>query len=153
MLFGLCCMIGMQLGMKKTARLKTLRSLRNDLVRFSERIITCSSTLAEIAAEGDGTLSDMFRIYLEMLSAGRKEADAAESAAEILNGYGNVQNEMQSFLNGLSSSARSNLIKRTEALMPILERAVAEAETEAKQARVLKISGVLTGAGLAILLL
>lgn len=153
MLFGLCCMIGIRLGMKKTARLHLLQSLRNDLARFSERIVTCSGTLTEIAEEGNGTLSRMLRIYLEMLCEGKKEADAAEYAAEALNGFGNVQNEVRSFLNGLSGAARDSLIKRTEALMPVLERAEAEAETEAKQARVLKISGVLTGAGLAILLL
>lgn len=153
MLFGLCCMIGIRLGMKKTARLRMLQSLRNELSRFSERIITCSGTLTEIAGEGDGTLSRMLRIYLEQLCAGQKEANAAEHASEVLNGYGNVQNEVRSFLNGLSGAARGSLIKRTEDLMPILERAVAEAETEAKQARVLRISGVLIGAGLAILLL
>ena len=56
-------------------------------------------------------------------------------------------------MNGLSTAARCDLIKRTETLMPILLRAETEAEQDAKQARVLRISGVLTGAGLAILLM
>lgn len=153
MLFGLCCMIGMRLGARKTAYLHTVRSLRCDLQLFSERIGTCSSMLKDIAGELTGTLSVVLRAYLDRLDAGCTESDAAEYALDGLHAYGTVQAGMRLFLTGLSNATRKDLILRMQALMPMLERAEAEAEAEAKQARVLRISGVLTGAGLAILLL
>ena len=153
MLFGLCCVIGMRLGAKKTAYLRTVRSLRCDLQLFSERIGTCSSTLKEIAGELSGTLSTMMHTYLDRLDAGCTEADAAEYALDGLQAFGTVQAGMRMFLTGLSTASRKDLMLRSQTLAPMLERAEAEAEAEAKQARVLRISGVLIGAGLAILLL
>ena len=48
-------------------------------------------------------------------------------------------------------NGRLNL-RRIETLSHALDRAEAEAEAEAKQARVIRVSGVLIGAGLAIVL-
>ena len=153
MLFGLCCLIGFRLGAKKTAQLRTVQSLRRDVQLLSERVGSGGSTLLEIAGEMNGTLSEILRIYLEKLDEGAAETDAAAFALECLRGSGNVQAGVRMFLAGLSTASRSDLIARTKALSPMLERAETEAEAEEKQARVLRISGVLTGAGLAILLL
>lgn len=153
MLFGLCCVIGMRLGARKTARLNGVRSLRSDLQLFSERVTAGSSPLKEIAGELNGTLSILLQTYLDRLDEGEREADAAESALLSLPVNGTAQAGMRMFLIGLSTATRRDLMMRVQALAPMLERAEAEAETEAKQARVLRISGVLIGAGLAILLL
>jgi hypothetical protein len=153
MLFGLCSLIGIRLGAKKTTRLKTIRSFRNDLGVFLERIGSINSALPEIATALTGPLSSILRRYLDLLHAGNNETEAAEGAAAILKECGSIRDEVQMFVNGLSTAARCDLIKRTETLMPILLRAETEAEQDAKQARVLRISGVLTGAGLAILLM
>ena len=153
LLFGLCCMIGFQLGRRKTSRLRTIRSLQSDLQLFSERIGSGCGTLTEIQCELIGALGEILKIYLDMLSEGRKEADAAECATADLRDCSAVKDEIGTLLVGLSTASRSDLVRRTQTLKPLLERAEKEAETDAKQARVLQISGVLTGAGLAILLL
>ena len=153
LLFGLCCMIGFRLGRKKTGRLKVIRSLRSDLQLFSERIGSGCGTLKELQGELNGALGEILKTYLEMLKEGTREADAAENAIGDLRGSGTAEAGIRMFLIGLSTASRSDLIRRTQTLGTMLERAEEEAETEAKQARVLQISGVLTGAGLAILLL
>ncbi|MBR4905925.1 MAG: hypothetical protein IKZ44_03645 [Clostridia bacterium] len=153
LLFGLCCMIGFQLGRKKTGRLKTIRSLRSDLQLFSERVGSGCGTLTELQGELNGMLGEILKTYLDMLKEGKGEAYAAECAIEELRGSGTVEAGTRMFLTGLSTASRIDLIRRTQTLVTMLERAEEEAETAAKQARVLQISGVLTGAGLAILLL
>ncbi len=153
LLFGLCCMIGFRLGRKKTARLRTIRSLRSDLQLFSERIGSGCGTLNELQGEMNGALGEVLKVYLEMLEDGSGEADAAERAIDELSGSGTTEAGIRMFLIGLPTASRNDLIRRTHTLGTMLERAEEEAETTAKQARVLQISGVLTGAGLAILLL
>ncbi len=153
MLFGLCCMIGFQLGRRKTGRLKTIRSLRSDLQLFSERISAGCGMMTELAGELNGTMGEILKTYLVMLGEGKKEAEAAGCAIGELCACETVLAGVRMFLIGLSTASRNDLIRRTQTLELMLERAEKEAETEAKQARVLQISGVLTGAGLAILLL
>ena len=153
LLFGLCCMIGFRLGRKKTGRLKVIRSLRSDLQLFSERIGSGCGTLKDLQGELNGALGEILKTYLDMLKEGNGGADAAENAIGDLRGSGTAEAGIRMFLIGLSTASRSDLIRRTQMLGTMLERAEEEAETEAKQARVLQISGVLTGAGLAILLL
>ena len=153
LLFGLCCMIGFRLGRRKTGRLRTIRSLQSDLQLFTERIGSGCGTLKELQGELNGTLGESLRIYLDMLDGGKREADAAECAIEDLRECGAVTDGIRMFLIGLSTASRNDLIRRSQTLGAMLERAEEEAETAAKQARVLQISGVLTGAGLAILLL
>ncbi len=153
LLFGLCCMIGFRLGRKKTGRLKAIRSLRSDLILFSERIGSGCGTLKELQSELNGALGEILKVYLDMLDAGKQEVDAAESAVEEHRDNETVEEGIRMFLTGLSTASRTDLIRRTQTLGKLLERAEKEAETAAKQARILQISGVLTGAGLAILLL
>lgn len=152
MLFGLCCAIGMQLGAQKTARLKTVRSLIAELRVFRERIGAGQERLSKIATE-DGVLFDCLRRYLDGLERARSEADAANDAIEPLKSGSAEALEMQTFLCGLSETTRNDLLLRIHALESGLARAEDEAESGAKQARVLKLSGVLIGAGLTILLL
>ncbi len=153
MLFGLCTLIGMRLAAKKTARLNTVRSLRKDLVLFSERIATGGGTLAKIAAGQNGMLFTLLGRYLSALSDGESELNAAACAADMLKKDSTEQAGIRMFFSGLASASRADLIKRVNTLSPMLERAEGEAETETKQARVLRISGALVGAGLTILLL
>lgn len=153
MLFGLCCMIGVGLGARKTARLQTIRSLRGDLQLFSERIASGRGTLTEIAGEQGGALTEMLQIYLDRLAAGSGETEAAKTAFEDLHVCETVREGIRIFLTGLSTATRGDLKARTKTLSATLDRAESEAETEAKQARVLRVSGVLIGAGLAILLM
>ena len=149
MLFGLCTMIGMQLGAKKTARLFTVRTLRKELQLFSERITSGRGTLMEIASEKDGLLSEMLGRYLDALGKG----EAAGKAAGKLKAESTEHAGMLMFFTGLSTGSRMDLIGRANALSPTLGRAENEAEAEAKQARVLRVSGMLIGAGVAILLI
>ena len=153
MLFGLCTLIGMRLGAKKTARLNMVRSLRKDLVLFSERIATGGGTLTEIISGQNSMLFTMLGQYLSALSEGKTESDAAESAVKGVKRDSTEQAGLRMFLTGLSLASRNDLIKRANALTPMLERAEDDAETEAKQARVMRVSGALVGAGLSILLL
>lgn len=153
LLFGLCCMIGFRLGARKTACLKTVRSLQSDLQLFSERIKADGGTLTEIAAKLNGTLAGILQTYLDLLAAGKGETDAAETASGLCSGCGTAHAGLKLFLNGLSAASRSDLIRRTQTLTSTLERAETEAESEAGQGRVFRIAGVLIGAALAILLL
>ena len=153
MLFGLCCAIGFRLSMKKSKHLEEVRSILSEMMRFSDRITTNAVTLEEIAQELNGTLAGILRDYLDSLRAGKRESEAAEHAVETLHGSEKQQSELCRFLSGLSTASRSGLIERTQMLIPALKQAEAEAEEEANRARVLRISGVLIGAGLAILLL
>ena len=153
LLFGLCCLIGVRLGARKTTGLLTVRSLKNELQLFSEQVTAKSGTLNEIAKNSDGLLSDVLQSYLAALSNGASEGKAAEEASEILQENKTLQAGVRMFLTGLSEATRLDLIKRTQVLSSTLDRAESEAEAEARKARVLRISGVLAGAGLAILLL
>lgn len=153
MLFGLCCAAGIRLGAKKTARLVRVRSLHGDLRILSERTMSGCETLVALSTALSGILFETIGAYLRALSQGSAEEDAAEQA--LAQGrFGETEREgMRMFLTGLSASTRNDLIKRIRVLETVLERAEREAEPQAKQARVLRISGVLAGAGLAILLL
>ena len=151
MLFGLCSLIGYQLGARKTMRLKTVRQMQSDLCLFSERISAGSGTLVELTAKQHGLLFEQIGAYLDLLQ-NDGEADAAARAAKELNCGEPVREGVEQFLSGLYTASRSDLLKRVQTLSKTLERAETEAEAAAKQARVLQISGVLTGAGLAILL-
>ena len=110
-------------------------------------------TLVALSTALSGILFETIGAYLRALSQGSAEEDAAEQA--LAQGrFGETEREgMRMFLTGLSASTRNDLIKRIRVLETVLERAEREAEPQAKQARVLRISGVLAGAGLAILLL
>ncbi len=152
MLFGLCCAVGMRLGAQKTARLKTVRSLIDGLRLFRERIGAGQERLSKIAAE-DGVLFDCLRSYLDALERGRSEADAANEAIESLKSNSAEATGVRAFFYGLSETSRNDLLLRVQALESALERAAEEAESGAKQARVLRLSGALVGAGLTILLL
>ena len=153
MLFGLCSLIGIRLADRRTKRLEFVRALQKDLRSFAERVRTGSESLSAFAAEQEGELSGMLKAYLAALAEGETEATAAERGAERLRGGSTEQAGMRLFLSGLSSATRADLILRTQRSSDLLERAEREAEEEAKQARVLRISGVLIGAGLAILLI
>ena len=152
MLFGLCTLIGFRIGARKTVRLITVRELRSDLQLFTERILSGGGTLVEWTAEQHCMLSEQIGAYLDLLIRGEGDADAAAHAAGKLNCCQTARAGVERFLIGLHTASRNDLLKRAQILSSVLERAETEAEAEAKQARVLKISGVLAGAGLAILL-
>ena len=146
-------MVGFRLGARKTARVRNVRALRGDLQLLSERISTGSGTLVELVSSYSGVLFETIAAYLDALSEGGSETEAAEHAL-LPRDWGESEREgIRMFLTGLSGSTRSDSVKRAQALSATLERVAQEAETEAKQARVLRVSGVLAGAGLAILLL
>ena len=153
MLFGLCTLIGFRLGEKKGARLNTLRRLLKDLQLFAERIASGRGTLTEIALEKESMFSGMLRAYLDALEHGETESAAAGRAVKELKEGSAEHAGMLMFFTGLSMGSRTDLIERANRLSPTLERAETEAETEAKQARVFRVSGMLVGAGAAILLL
>lgn len=153
MLFGLCSLIGIRLADRRTKRLEFVRALQKDLRSFAEWVRTGSESLSAFAAEQEGELSGMLKAYLAALAEGETETTAAERATERFRGGSTEQAGMRLFLSGLSSATRADLILRTQRSSDLLERTEREAEEEAKQARVLRISGVLIGAGLAILLI
>ena len=146
-------MIGIRLGAKKTARLKEIRSLQSDLQMFSEHIALCSEPLTEVADELQGPLCGILHTYFSMRNENFAEAESADRAIEVLCGDDSVKDGVRMFLTGLSTAARNDLVNRAKTLTMMLGRVEKEAESEAKQARVIRIAGVLTGAGLAILLL
>lgn len=150
LLFGLCCVVGARLAARKTKRLSTVRALKQGLQLFSERIHQ-GGTLRRIAAE-DGLFFELLGTYLSALSKAAAESDAAADACGRLTHCGTERDAMRAFLTAISSASRSDLLRRIEALRPVLDRAETEAEDEAKQARVIRVSGVLIGAGLAIVL-
>lgn len=151
-LFLLCSMIGFRLAARKTDRLRTLRMLEKELQVFSERIASGRGLLPEIGKE-HGLLPEMLSDYLKALSEGMTQREASEKAAEKLRGGETEIAGLRMFFTDLSSASRSDILNRTHTLMRTLERAEQEADAEAKQARVLRVSGVLIGAGVAILLL
>ena len=151
MLFGLCSMIGIRIAAGKTARLNAVRTLSRELIRFAERI-SGGDTLKTMAAES-GMLSGMLSVYLTALENGETEARAAALASDEMKNGSAEQSGACAFLTGLSAASRHDTARRTESFKDVLARAQSEAEAESKQARVIRISGVLVGAGLAILLL
>lgn len=151
-LFCLCSVIGMRLASKKTARLHAIRTLERELRLFSERIASGRGMLTEIAKE-QGLLPEMLSEYLHALADGVRQTEAAEQAANRMNGKDTENAGVRMFFTDLSAASRADLRKRAETLSRTLECAEREADAEAKQARVLRLSGVLIGAGLAILLL
>ncbi len=151
LLFGLCTLLGARLAARKTGRLTAVHALKQGLQLFSERIAQ-GDTLKTLAAE-DGLFFSLLHAYLTARSAGRTEAQATEEACAALSGLPAERDAMHLFFDALSGASRADLLRRIETLRPLLDRAETEAEAEAKQARVIRVSGVLIGAGLAIVLL
>lgn len=151
LLFGLCTLLGARLAARKSKRLTAVRALKHGLGRFSERIAQ-GETLKHLASE-DGLFFSLLHAYLSALERGRPETEAAETACAALGGYLTERDAMRAFLDALSNASHTDLLRRIEALRAVLDRAETEAGTEAKQARVIRVSGVLVGAGLAIVLL
>lgn len=152
MLFGLCTLIGIRIAARKTARFRTLQQLKERLCLFSERISGGCGSLKD-ATSGEGVFAEMLERYLKTLSEGGTEAEAARQAADLLLQGSAEQTGANAFFTGLSAASRSDLLKRAERLTQTLERAEREADEDAKKARVIRVSGALIGAGLAILLL
>lgn len=150
LLFGLCAAIGMRLCARKTERLAAVRELKQGKDLFAEQI-AAGGTLKALAKR-EGRFFSMLAAYLAALEAGGNEAEAAEAACRKRKATSPECDAMRLFFDGLSASARGDLLRRIETLSHALDRAEAEAETEAKQARVIRVSGVLIGAGLAIVL-
>ncbi len=153
MLFGLCCLVGMRLAAKKTERLSAIRAVQRDLRLFSERIDSGNCTLVGLASAEQEGLFGMLSAYLGALTRGESEERAAESAVSGFTGNNDDRISIAAFLNGVSSASQSDIRKRADALKKVLSESETDAQAEAKQARVLRVSGVLVGAGLAILLL
>ena len=152
LLFGLCCLGGAQLGARKTKRLSVVRALKQGVQLFSERIAQGNGTLLQFASE-DGLFFEMLHAYLDARDNGLPEAASAKAACALLDGFRSEQDAMRLFFEALSAASRSDLFRRVESLRLALDRAEAEAQAEAKQARVIRVSGVLIGAGLAIVLI
>ena len=153
MLFALCCAIGFRIGALKTARLRTVRTLRGDLQLLTARISSGIGSLMEIASDHSGMLCGALDRYLHALSQGETEADAANRAAEGLRKESAEHDGIRMFFSGLSQTGRAGFSERAETLSRMLEQAEKEAETEAKQARIIRASGALIGTAIAILLL
>jgi stage III sporulation protein AB len=153
LLFGLCCLIGFRIAAGKTERLRTIRALRGDLQMLSERIASGRGSLMKIASERKELLAGSLSRYLEALSEGKTEEVSAERAAAVFRKGSAEAEGMRMFFSGLSAAGRSEFTARTDSLLPMLKRAEEEAEAEAKQAQVIRVSGALIGAAIAILLL
>ena len=151
-IFGLCTLIGMRIAAKKTERLRTVLALEKELRLFSERIASGNATLTDAAGE-DGILSGILTAYRDTLSAGGTERDAAEKAAEGMFATTPEREGAKAFLTGISGATRADIRNRTEQWLQTLTQAEREAEAETKKARVIRVSGALIGAGIAILLL
>ena len=152
MLFGLCTLIGFRIAAKITARLHTVRTLREELRVFAERAAAGQGTLKN-AADGPGMFSRMIAVYLGSLSDGVSEREASVLTVRELKKDSAEQTAARGFFDGLSTASRADLLKRTESFSHALDRAEQEAEAGSAQARVIRASGALIGAGLAILLL
>ncbi len=152
MLFGLCTLIGIRIAARKMTRLRMVLELKEQLCLFSERIAGGCGSLRD-AAQGEGVFAEMLKRYLKTLSEGGTEDAAAGHAADMLLQGSAEQTGANAFFTGLSAASRSDLLKRAERLAQGLERAEREADEDAKKARVIRASGALIGAGLAILLL
>ncbi len=153
LLFGLCCLTGFRIAAVKTERLRTVRALQGDLQHFSERIASGRGSLIGIASEQPDLFCGALSRYLDALAQGKTEDGAMETAVEGLRSGSTEYNGMQMFFAGLSAAGRTDLVKRTEMLGSILKRAETESESETKQARVIRVSGALVGAAIAILLI
>jgi hypothetical protein len=152
LLFGLCCLIGIRIAAKKTAPLREIRTVLNELRTFSDRV-SGGATLSAAAEQGGGPFSEMLSAYLKALSDGMPQPEAADRAVSRFRDGAAVCHGAELFVNGLSEAPRGDLPGRIEAFRETLVRAEREAEETAKQARVLKSAGFLIGTGLAILLL
>ncbi len=152
MIFGLCTLIGIRIASRKTGRLKEGRAIRKDLRLFTERIATGAGTLLD-AADKQGVLSELLSVYRNALSKGETEESASEKAADALICDRSERENAAAFLKGLSAASRSDILKRAEQWIESLERTEREAEAESKKACVIRVSGALIGAGIAILLL
>ena len=153
MLFGLCCLIGIRIAAKKTERMHTVKLLQRDLQMFSERIASGCGSLAEITSKYGIRFSGSLDRYLDALSGGETEENAAACAAAAFRKGSAEGDGMLLFLSGLSASGRADLPKRVNALAAALNRAEDEAEDIAKQAKAIRVTGALIGAGIVILLL
>ena len=152
-LFGLCCLIGIRIAAKKSERMQSVKALQRDLQLFSERIASGCVSLTEITSKYGIRFSGSLDRYLCALSDGETEANAAASAVSAFRN-GSAEGEgMQLFLSGLSQAGRTDLPKRAEMLSLALKRAEEEALSEAKQAKAIRVTGALIGAGIVILLL
>ena len=152
LLFALCSLVGIRLAAKKTAPLKTVRALLFGLQSFADRVAS-GSTLVAAAEAGNDAFVELLSVYLGALSKDGTQDAAAERAASSIRASASVQSGAELFFSGLSDAPRAELLRRIKAFSDVLERAGSEAETESKQARVLRSAGFLVGTGLAILLM
>ncbi len=152
LLFALCCLAGVRLGAKKAAPLKMIRAMRAGLQSFSDRTAS-GATLADAAEPADDAFRERLSVYLESLSQGSAQADAAGRASAAFGASDAVRSGAELFFCGLSDAPRAELQRRIEAFGAVLARAEVDAENESKQARVLRSAGFLVGTGLAVLLL
>ena len=152
MIFGLCTLIGIRIAAQKTGRLNMLRTIQKELRLFTERIMSGSGTLTD-AAEDQQMLSELLSVYLDTLSAGESERNASEKAARTLFAEKTERENAEAFLMGLSCASRTDIVRRSERWIQLLKHAEQESEAESKKARVIRVSGALIGAGIAILLL
>lgn len=150
MIFGLCTLIGMRIAARKTERMNTVLALERELRLFSERIASGHETLTDAAGE-TAILSGILTVYREALSVGETENNAAGKAAAAM--AAPECESAKAFLTGISGASRADILKRTERWRETLAQAEREAEAETKKARVIRVSGALIGAGIAILLL
>jgi hypothetical protein len=152
LIFGLCTWIGIRIAAKKTDCLKTQRTMQKELRTFSERIASGSGTLTD-AAHDQRMVSELLSVYLDTLSSGESERSASETAAAALLSGKTDREYAEAFLTGLSVASKTDVLKRAEHWIQTLRRSEAESEAESKKANVIRVSGALIGAGIAILLL
>ena len=151
LLFGLCTAIGIRLASQKCEGMQRIRALERELAAIAERFDGGNASLRSIAQSGQGMLSNRLCVYLDALSAGRTEAEAAQNAAEPFVPE-SLHAEALLFFDGLSLCPRAELKRRIERLNAALSDAMRNAEPLQRQAKLIRAVGVLCGAALAVLL-
>ncbi len=151
MLFGLCAAIGMRAAAKKSERYRRVRALIRELSVLSDEI--GERSLPQIVQSREGELFTMLSRYLDLRKAAKREAEAAEEAVCGWASFAREHQALLSFLSGLSTVSAAQIHQRIETLMQSLRIAEQEAEENAKQAKTIRVVGVLAGVGVCILLL
>ena len=153
MLFGLCAAIGMRAAAKKSERYRRVHALIRDLSVLSDEIGAGERSLPQIVQSREGELFTMLSKYLDLRKAAKREAEAAEEAVCGWTSFAREHQALLSFLSGLSAVSAAQMHQRIETLMQSLRIAEQEAEETAKQAKTIRVVGVLAGVGVCILLL
>ena len=151
MLFGLCTAIGLRLAAQKTARIRRVRSMRRELLTFSDAFAQGETALGAIAARGEGLFFERLRAYVAAQAEGRTEEEAARAACEPFAEDG-THAALLLFFGGLSVCSRAEIRARIGRLSEALAEAERDAASDVKQAKLIRAVGVLTGAALAVLL-